>query len=96
MKKKDIVIGETYIVKVSGKLAHVRITGESPYGGWDGINVATRRAIRIRSAARLRRPAALQMKRTTCPDCGGPLTANSVYPPAIHSCPTCPKKEPKP
>jgi len=35
----------------------VRITGESPYGGWRGKNLATGREIRIRSAARLRRPA---------------------------------------
>jgi hypothetical protein len=36
-------------------LAKVRITGESPYGGWRGTNLATGREIRIRSAARLRR-----------------------------------------
>jgi len=57
MKKKDIIIGETYIVKVSGKLAHVYITNESPYGGWDGLNITTKRAVRIKSAARLRRRA---------------------------------------
>jgi hypothetical protein len=57
MKKQDVEIGSTYIVKVSGVLAKVRITGESPYGGWRGTNLATGREIRIRSAARLRRPA---------------------------------------
>jgi hypothetical protein len=57
MKKRDIEIGNTYIVKASGALAKVRITGESPYGGWRGLNLATGREIRIRSAARLRRPA---------------------------------------
>ena len=57
MKKRDIEIGNTYIVKVSGVLAKVRITGESPYGGWRGLNLATGREVRIRSAARLRRPA---------------------------------------
>jgi len=34
----------------------VLITGESPYGGWDAVNTQTKRAIRVRSAARLRRP----------------------------------------
>ena len=57
MKKAEVQIGNTYIAKVSGVLAKVRITGESPYGGWNGRNLATGREIRIRSAARLRRPA---------------------------------------
>lgn len=57
MKKAEIQIGSTYIAKVSGVLAKVRITGESPYGGWRGMNLATGREVRIRSAARLRRPA---------------------------------------
>ena len=57
MKKQDVEIGSTYIVKVSGVLARVRIIAESPYGGWRGTNLATGREVRIRSAARLRRPA---------------------------------------
>ena len=59
MKKAEVEIGATYIVKVSGKLAPVKITGQSPYGGWDGRNLDTRRDIRIRSAQRLRRPVTL-------------------------------------
>jgi len=54
MKKSQVEIGATYIVKVSGKLARVRITYESPYGGWCGVNTATDRKIHIKSAARLR------------------------------------------
>ena len=54
MQKKSIQIGTTYIVKVSGKLTRVRITGQSPHGGWSGTNLATGREIRIRTAARLR------------------------------------------
>ncbi len=57
MKKRDVQIGSTYIAKVSGVLTKVRITRESPYGGWQGTNLATGREVRIRSAARLRRPA---------------------------------------
>jgi len=57
MKKAEVEIGTTYIAKVSGMLAKVRITGASPYGGWVGRNLATGREVRIRSAARLRRPA---------------------------------------
>ena len=57
MKRQDIRIGSTYIAKVSGVLTKVSITRESPYGGWCGTNLATGREVRIRSAARLRRPA---------------------------------------
>lgn len=56
MKKNEVKIGGEYIAKVSGKLAKVRITGESPYGGWDAKNTATGRDVRVRTAARLRRP----------------------------------------
>ena len=55
MQKQDIRIGSTYIVKVSGLLAKVRITREHPRGGWYGTNLATGREIRIRTAARLRK-----------------------------------------
>ncbi len=65
MKRQDVQIGSIYIAKVSGVLAKVRITGESPYGGWRGLNLATGREVRIRSAARLRRPANEQYKGET-------------------------------
>jgi len=55
MKKAQIQVGETYIAKVSGVLTTVRVTGESPYGGWDAVNTRTGRSVRVRSAARLRR-----------------------------------------
>ena len=57
MKKSDIEQGGLYVVKVSGKLATVKILGPSPYGGWIGRNTETGRDVRIRTAARLRRPA---------------------------------------
>jgi uncharacterized protein (DUF1330 family) len=57
MKKAEIEVGGRYIAKVSNKLATVKITNENRYGGWDAINVKTGRAVRIRSAQRLRRPA---------------------------------------
>ena len=55
MKKNQIIIGGLYAAKVSGKVVPIRITGESPYGGWDAVNTQTKRTVRIRSAARLRR-----------------------------------------
>jgi hypothetical protein len=54
VKKADVKIGKTYVVKVSGKLQPVRITRESPYGGWVGRNEKTGREVRIRGAGRLR------------------------------------------
>ena len=57
MKKAEVQIGGRYVAKVSGTLTTVRIDHENPHGGWDATNVATGRAVRIRSAARLRYPA---------------------------------------
>ena len=54
MTKSNVQIGSTYIVKVSQKLAKVRLTREHDRGGWYGTNLATGREIRIRTAARLR------------------------------------------
>ncbi|MEO8594062.1 MAG: hypothetical protein ABI759_12135 [Candidatus Solibacter sp.] len=54
MQKQNVHIGTTYIVKVSGTLAKVRLTREHSRGGWYGTNLATGREIRIRTAARLR------------------------------------------
>jgi len=54
MKKHEVKIGGEYVAKVSGKLARVRITAESRYGGWDAVNLATKKAVRIKSAQRLR------------------------------------------
>jgi hypothetical protein len=54
MQKRNVHIGTTYVVKISGTLAKVRLTREHPRGGWYGTNLATGREIRIRTAARLR------------------------------------------
>ena len=54
MQKHNVKVGTTYIVKVSGTLAKVRLTREHARGGWCGTNLATGREIRIRTAARLR------------------------------------------
>ena len=54
MKKNEVKVGGEFIAKVSGKLAHVRIDRENPHGGWDATNLATKKAVRIKSAQRLR------------------------------------------
>lgn len=54
MKKDQVQIGGTYVAKVSGQLARVRIDAESRFGGWDATNVSTHRKVRIKSAQRLR------------------------------------------
>jgi hypothetical protein len=56
MKKSEITIGGVYVAKVSGKLVPVRIVRANPYGGWEAINTATGREVRVKTAARLRRP----------------------------------------
>jgi hypothetical protein len=54
MKKDQVQIGGTYVAKVSGQIAQVRIDAESRFGGWDATNVVTHRRVRIKSARRLR------------------------------------------
>ena len=54
MQKRYVKVGTTYIVKVSGTPAKVRLTRELARGGWYGTNLATGREVRIRTAARLR------------------------------------------
>lgn len=56
MKKADVKVGKTYIVKVSGKLSRVKLTNEvKRAGGWMGINLDTGREVRIKTGGRLRR-----------------------------------------
>ncbi len=57
MKKAEVKVGGRYTAKVSDKLTTVRIDAENPRGGWDATNEATGKAVRIKSARRLRGPA---------------------------------------
>jgi hypothetical protein len=54
MKKNEVKVGGVYAAKVSDKLTNVRIDGENPHGGWNATNVNTGKAVRIKSAQRLR------------------------------------------
>jgi len=55
MKKSDVQIGATYLVKVAGNLVPVKITREHDNGGWEGASVKTGKTIRIKSPQRLRK-----------------------------------------
>lgn len=63
MLQNEVSVGKSYIVKISsGKLAVVQLTGEDAYyngrhRGWTGVNLATKRQIRVRTARKLRREA---------------------------------------
>jgi len=54
MKKNEVKVGGVYGAKVSDKVVPVRITGTSGHGGWDAVNEATGKKVRIKSAQRLR------------------------------------------
>lgn len=54
MRKAEVKIDATYAAKVSNRIVAVRILRASPYGGWEAVNERTGRAVRIKSAARLR------------------------------------------
>jgi len=55
MKKNDVQIGATYLVKVAGNLVPVKIDREHDNGGWLGVSVKTGKTIRIKSPQRLRK-----------------------------------------
>ena len=73
MKRAEVVVGGTYVAKVSGKLVSVRITHDrgthfrtvynqpsrdrEVHDGWVAVNVTTGRIVTIKSAQRLRGPA---------------------------------------
>lgn len=54
MKTKHIHLGEIYCATISGKKTEVKIIEESPLGGWIGINLLTKRNVRIKSGRKLR------------------------------------------
>jgi hypothetical protein len=55
MKKADVHLGATYLVKVAGNLVPVKIDREHASGGWEGTSVKTGKTIRIKSPQRLRK-----------------------------------------
>ena len=56
MRKSDVCLGHTYLVKVGGHFVPVRLDLLSAAGsGWHGTNLKTGREIRIVSAGRLRK-----------------------------------------
>ena len=55
MKKNDVQIDETYLVKVANNLVPVKITHTHDAGGWVGVSQKTGKTIRIKSAQRLRK-----------------------------------------
>ena len=54
MLKKEVEIGATYMVKVSGVVVPVRIVRLRPGGGWIGVSTASGREITIKSGRKLR------------------------------------------
>ncbi len=54
MKKNEIKIGSTYTAKITNRVVPVRIDATNQHGGWDATNLATKKKVRIKSAAKLR------------------------------------------
>ena len=61
MKMKEVVVGQTYLARISGNLVRVRIDAEierrtfkATRTGWRATNLATGREVTIKSASKLR------------------------------------------
>lgn len=59
MKKTDVEIGATYIVKVGSTLSRVRVEAVSGHGGWCCRNLETNRQIRVLSPQKFRKKLAI-------------------------------------
>ena len=54
MRKAEVVIGGVYKAKISGRIVEVKILAVHNFGGWHARNLETGRAVRIKSAMKLR------------------------------------------
>lgn len=54
MLRRDVVLGGVYTAKVSNVVVNVRLDTVNRFGGWNATNLATGRAVRIKSAGKLR------------------------------------------
>lgn len=56
MRKDDVKVGATYVVRVSGFFVPVKIVGKrpGPKPRWIGVNLKTGRTIYFKNSARLR------------------------------------------
>jgi len=82
MKKNEVKVGAKYLAKVSDKVVPVRITGTSGHGGWDAVNEATGKKVRIKSAQRLRGPAPGAGKALAAAPAAAPTAAPTAVPAA--------------
>ena len=94
MKKNQVTIGNVYTAKVSGNLARVRITGENPNGGWDGLNIDTRRKVRIKTAGRLHRQIADPDAASLAPEAEGQPEVQDVSQEAASAAPEAQEAQP--
>lgn len=53
MKKCDIVVRQLYRAQIRGRVTIVDLLNEEPGGGWNAVDIATRKPVRIRRADRL-------------------------------------------
>jgi DNA helicase II / ATP-dependent DNA helicase PcrA len=63
MRKQEIEIGKCYSAKISNKMTTVRIDSANSHGGWNATNNDTGRAVRIKTAAKLRRPVNMEARK---------------------------------
>lgn len=91
MLKDQVIIGGKYAATVSGKRAVIEIKSVSQYGGWNAVNTATGREVRVRTVRRLKHPAAkwvmslqpkspeeLDKKPFVCIRCAHPMSAEKT------------------
>ncbi len=88
---QGIRIGKVYQVRVNGVIQDVRITGGSPRRGWDAVNIATGKPVRITIEHALFEVPGYEQRKTTAatPEVSEPVDAlanairDSISPEAV-------------
>jgi len=78
MKKSEVKVGGFYTAKVSGKLVTVRLDSTHSKGGWNAVNTATGKPVRIKSAQRLRGAARGHKEKAEAPEVAETAVANDA------------------
>lgn len=67
METSDVKTGSLYKATVTNKLVTIKILGINPQGGWDALNTATGKKIRIKTAQSLKEATGDKEKAPTLP-----------------------------
>ena len=94
MKKNEVKVGCVYRAKVGRNVVEVRVDAENPHGGWDAVSLSTGKAIRVKSAQRLRATSGQAMVKAAAKKAKAGVVAEEVTAPTVTTTRTAPQAAP--